>query len=167
MPNQEGLQWFLSQVWVPLQQNHPGLELHVAGRNTPPEWKRKLAGNNIFIHGEVPDAPTFINKHSLMVVPLLSGSGMRAKVLEGMALGRVVLTTSVGLEGIAARPGQEVLVANTPEQFVHHIEYCLSQGPQMEGMGRQARRFVLENYDSAAIARRLLDAYQALTAEVA
>ncbi|MCO6489433.1 MAG: glycosyltransferase [Phaeodactylibacter sp.] len=166
-PNQEGLQWFLSQVWGPLQHKHAGLELHVAGRNTPPDWKRKLAGNNVFIHGEVPDAPAFINKHSLMVVPLLSGSGMRAKVLEGMALGRVVLTTSMGLEGIAARPGQEVLVADTPEQFIHHIEYCLNQGPQMEGMGRQARRFVLENYDSAAIARRLLDAYQSLTAEVA
>ncbi|MCB0563647.1 MAG: glycosyltransferase [Phaeodactylibacter sp.] len=167
MPNQEGLQWFISQVWTELEKKHPDLELHIAGRNTPEDLKHKLAGKKVFVHGEVPDAQDFINSHSLMVVPLLSGSGMRAKILEGMALGRVVLTTSVGLEGIGARPEREVLVANTPDQFVSHIESCLRQGPQLERMGRQACNFVASQYDSLAIARRLLDSYLALTVEVA
>lgn len=167
MPNQEGLQWFINQVWTSLEKKYPNLELHIAGRNTPEDLKHKLAGKNVFVHGEVPDAHQFINNHSLMVVPLLSGSGMRAKILEGMALGRVVLTTSVGLEGIAARPGREVLVADAPEQFVSHIESCLLQGPQLERMGRQACNFVASQYDSLSIARRLLDSYLALTVEVA
>ena len=167
MPNQEGLQWFINQVWTSLEKKYPNLELHIAGRNTPEDLKHKLAGKNVFVHGEVPDAHQFINNHSLMVVPLLSGSGMRAKILEGMALGRVVLTTSVGLEGIAARPGREVLVADAPEQFVSHIESCLLQGPQLERMGRQACHFVASQYDSLSIARRLLDSYMALTVEVA
>ncbi|MCB0616354.1 MAG: glycosyltransferase, partial [Phaeodactylibacter sp.] len=167
MPNQEGLQWFINQVWTSLEKKYPNLELHIAGRNTPEDLKHKLAGKNVFVHGEVPDAHQFINNHSLMVVPLLSGSGMRAKILEGMALGRVVLTTSVGLEGIAARPGREVLVADAPEQFVSHIESCLLQGPQLERMGRQACHFVASQYDSLSIARRLLDSYLALTVEVA
>lgn len=167
MPNQEGLLWFLSQVWEPLARKYPELELHIAGRNTPAGWETKLAGNQVFIHGEVPDAAQFINGHSLMAVPLLSGSGMRAKILEGMALGRVVLTTSVGLEGIAARPGKEVLLADTAEQFIRQIEHCCLQGQQMESMGRRARNFVTAQYDSQAIARRLLDAYLALTMEVA
>lgn len=167
MPNLEGLEWFLSEAWEPLHRKHPGLEFHIAGRNTPDSWNHKLAGKNIFIHGEVPDAAEFINSHPLMAVPLLSGSGMRAKILEGMALGRVVLTTSMGLEGIAASPGKEVLLADTPGQFLKQIEFCLRKGRQMEHMGRQARRLAVEQYDSLAIARRLLDAYQALTAEVA
>jgi len=167
MPNQEGLKWFLSQVWGQLNEKYPEMELHIAGRNTPAGWKHKWPENNIVVHGEVPDASCFINRHSLMVAPLLSGSGMRAKILEGMALGKVVLTTSLGLEGISARHGREVLVADRPAQFVDLIDFCCRQGPQLEGIGRQARNFVAVQYDSLAIARRLLDAYQALTVEVA
>lgn len=167
MPNLEGLQWFLQKAWEPLQKAHPGLEFHIAGRNTPGDWRHKLASKNIIIQGEVPDAAEFINGHSLMVVPLLSGSGMRAKILEAMALGRVVLSTSVGLEGIAARPGKDVLVADTPDQFLNQVEFCLRQGRQLEYMGRQARNLAVEQYDSRAIARRLLDVYLALTVEVA
>ncbi|MCB0548446.1 MAG: glycosyltransferase [Phaeodactylibacter sp.] len=167
MPNQEGLNWFMSQVWEPLRKKYPGLEFHIAGRNTPGSWVHKLAGKNVVVHGEVPDAAEFINGHSLMVVPLLSGGGMRAKILEGMALGRVVLTTSIGLEGIAARPGKEVLTADSADQFLAQIELCLEQGSQMETIGRCAREFVVERYDSLAIARRLLDSYLTLTAEVA
>ncbi len=167
MPNLEGLQWFLQKIWEPLRKKYPGLEFHIAGRNTPGGWEHKLAPKNIIIHGEVPDAAEFINGHNLMVVPLLSGSGMRAKILEAMALGRVVLSTTVGLEGIAARPGKEVLLADTPDQFLRQVEFCLQQGRQLEYMGRQARKLVVEQYDSRAIARRLLEAYLALTMEVA
>ncbi|MBL7775228.1 MAG: glycosyltransferase, partial [Saprospiraceae bacterium] len=104
MPNLEGLRWFLQEVWKPLlAAQFPQLELHIAGRNTP-DWLRALGLPRVHVHGEVPDAAGFINQHSILVVPLLSGGGMRAKILEGMALGKVVLSTSLGLEGIAARP---------------------------------------------------------------
>ncbi|MCB0587345.1 MAG: glycosyltransferase [Phaeodactylibacter sp.] len=166
-PNLEGLQWFLGRVWKPLRKKYPALELHIAGRNTSESLKARLRGEHVIVHGEIPDAAEFINGHSLMVVPLLSGSGMRAKILEGMALGKVVLTTSLGLEGIAAQPGREVLVADSPKQFIEQIEYCLSQGPQLENIGRQAHSFVLSQYDSLSIARRLLEAYTAITVEVA
>jgi glycosyltransferase involved in cell wall biosynthesis len=167
MPNQEGLRWFLGEVWGRLAGKYPSLQLHIAGRNAPAEMESRYSGQNVFVHGEVPDAADFINGHSVMIVPLLSGSGMRAKILEGMALGKVVLTTSLGLEGITARPGKEVLVADTPGQFEEQIAFCLSQGRQLETIGRQARSFVAEKYDSQAIGRRLLDAYLALTVEVA
>ena len=102
MPNREGLDWFLSKVWQRLTPEFPDLELHVAGRNTPASLYKKRS-KNVVIHGEVPNAVDFINQHSIMVVPLLSGSGMRAKILEGMALGKVVMTTQLGLEGIRAK----------------------------------------------------------------
>jgi glycosyltransferase involved in cell wall biosynthesis len=161
MPNQEGLKWFLDGVWPVLRRQFPALQLHVAGRNTP-EWLYRLRQKNIVVHGEVPDARSFINQHSLMVVPLLSGSGMRAKILESMALGKVVLSTTLGLEGIPARDGKEVFVADHPKAFAEIIRHCYQNRKILEHMGRKARHFVVEKYDSMSIAQQLLDVYESL-----
>lgn len=161
MPNQEGLCWFLDEVWGKLHNKFPNLELHIAGRNTP-EWLIQLNKKNIKVHGEVPDSADFINRHNVMIVPLLSGSGMRAKIIEGMALGKVVITTSLGLEGIDAQHRSEVLVADTPEEFIRSIAYCYRKGAELEKMGRRAQDFVSRNYDSLEIAKQLLKVYQDL-----
>ncbi len=161
MPNQEGLRWFLDQVWGKLLLRFPALSLHIAGRNTP-DWVYKIDQPNIKVYGEIPDAIQFINDHSIMVVPLLSGSGMRAKILEGMALGKVVLTTSLGLEGIDAENKKEVLIADTVDEFVQCIDYCFSSNGQLKTIGENARRFVRTHYDHLKLARRLVDAYSAL-----
>lgn len=162
MPNQEGLQWFLNNIWPTLKSSFPSLELHVAGRNTP-EWLYRLRQKNIVVHGEVEDAHSFINQHSMMVVPLLSGSGMRAKILEGMALGKVVLSTTLGLEGIPARKGKEVFVADDSRAFLETLHHCHRQGRQLEQVGQRARDFVIDRYDSLSIAQQLLDVYESLT----
>lgn len=164
MPNIEGLKWFLDNTWDDLQAQFPKIQLHIAGRNTP-NWLANLNKKNIKIHGEVACASTFINQHSLMIVPLLSGSGMRAKILEGMALGKIVLTTRLGLEGIHAKHKEEVLVADTPEEFINCVRYCYKKKKRLEAFGRKAQEFVVKNYDSHEIARQLVDAYEAVPAE--
>jgi polysaccharide biosynthesis protein PslH len=164
MPNQEGLTWFLEKVWCHAVREFPDLKLHIAGRNTP-AWMRHMSLKNVVVHGEVPDAPDFINQHSIMVVPLLSGSGMRAKILEGMALGKVVLSTKLGLEGIHARHKSEVIVADHPEQFIQGIKYCYRKKGKLEQFGRRAQEFVARNYHSREIARNLLKTYSGLTVE--
>lgn len=166
MPNLEGLEWFLAEVWPLIQKKYPEVELHLAGRNTPPSLLG-LKLPNVHVHGEVPCASTFINKHSIMVVPLLSGSGMRAKILEGMALGKVVISTSLGLEGIGAKHKQEAMVANDAAQFLQALDYLWRKPARLERMGRQAQDFVERQYNHTAIARRLLEAYQtSMVAEV-
>ena len=164
MPNQEGLKWFLDNAWDRLHQRFPKLEFHIAGRNTP-NWLYELKKPNIKVHGEVPDAAAFINEHSLMIVPLLSGSGMRAKILEAMALGKVAITTSIGLEGIHAKDQQEVLVANSPLAFESAIEFCYSQNGRLEKMGRKAHAFIVDNYDNLIVGKKLIKAYNDLTIE--
>lgn len=165
MPNVEGLRWFLDEVWQPLlAPRFPELTLHVAGRNTP-DWLRRLRLERVTVHGEVDDAAEFINRHSAMIVPLLSGSGMRAKILEGMALGKVVLSTRVGLEGIAARHRKEALLADTPEEFAEAIGWCYEQGPALAELGQRARDFCAGQYDNLAGARMLLEAYYSLRPE--
>jgi len=159
MPNLEGLQWFLQEVWPMLNEKWPRLRLHVAGRNTP-HWLLENKQPGLVVHGEVPNAVAFIKEHPIMVVPLLSGSGMRAKILEGMALGKVVLTTRLGLEGIAADPNKHVLVANTPEEFMEHLSFLRKHPKKIADIGWESRRLVAEQYDSNRLGKQLLRIYQ-------
>jgi glycosyltransferase involved in cell wall biosynthesis len=165
MPNQEGLLWFLEKVWDPLSGRFPHLKLHIAGRNMP-DWIKSKRIKNVVFHGEVPNAADFINQHSIMVVPLLSGSGMRAKILEGMALGKVVVTTSLGLEGIEAKNKKQVLIANDTKEFVQVFDFCYQLNGELEMMGRNAQSFVTQRYDPTEIAERLVETYASLMSEV-
>ncbi len=162
MPNAEGLAWFLDKVWKPLlAPAFPELEFHIAGRNTP-EWLRQLDLPGVKVHGEVPSAVDFINRHAVMVVPLLAGSGMRAKILEGMALGKVILSTTIGLEGIEARHQKEALVADKPEDFYEAVRWCYAEGYKLANLGQRARLFCAENFDNLQVARQLLQTYRSM-----
>ncbi len=159
MPNTEGLDWFLDEIWPVVIREVPKAKLYVAGRNAPEKLlKKKIKG--VAILGEVKDAKAFINEHPLMIVPLLSGSGMRVKILEGMALGRCIFTTSIGLEGIHARHGEEVLVADSPTDFASLLVGKLLQSKGNIQVGCNAERFISDEFDSNAIGRKLLEYYQ-------
>ncbi len=188
MPNQEGLRWFLEKVWaieanreMPQSSNietknkkqpkNPidkhaltDFQLHIAGRNAP-NWLRQLKAKNVVFHGEIPEAQDFMNEHSVSIVPLFSGSGIRVKILEAMMLGRVVLTTSMGLEGITAEDGNHVLIANSDYDFIEKIEFCRKRPDLLRGIGERARQFAVDNFDSLAVAKRVLAAYQTFHAE--
>ncbi len=159
MPNLEGLTWFLENAWQTIIEKHPNITLHIAGRNTP-DWLHKKAMQNVIIHGEVEDAREFITAHPIMIVPLLSGSGMRVKILESMALSRVTITTTLGLEGIDAEADTEVLIADTVEDFVQQISFCVENENVLAQIGARARTFIEEHFDNKKIAARLLEFYR-------
>jgi polysaccharide biosynthesis protein PslH len=180
MPNQEGLRWFLEKVWaIEANREMPqssslatknkktkptDFKLHIAGRNAP-NWLRQLKAKNVVFLGEIPDAQQFMNEHSVAIVPLFSGSGIRVKILEAMMLGRVVLTTSMGLEGIPAEDGNHVLIANSDYDFIEKIEFCRKRPDLLRGIGERARQFAVDNFDSLAVAKRVLTAYETFHAE--
>lgn len=159
IPNYEGINWFLNEVWPDVHFNIPDLELHIAGRNTPNELYR-WSKSKVLIHGEVRDAREFINQHPMMIVPLLSGSGMRVKILEGMALGKVVITTTMGLEGIPATHGEQVMVADTPREFLSCFSYCLDNPDKMLEISKNAQIFVAQHFDNFDLAKSLLNSYE-------
>jgi polysaccharide biosynthesis protein PslH len=165
MPNQEGLKWFLENVWT--ENTHSDTEgwkklrLHIAGRNAP-GWLRNVKVKNVQFIGEVPDAQRFMNDHAIAIVPLFSGSGIRVKILEAMMLGRVVLTTSMGLEGINARDGKEVLIANTAYEFAEKIDSCLNNPDTLREIGENARAFALIHFDNLEIATKVFNTYESL-----
>ena len=157
MPNQEGLRWFLDTVWKRLlAPNFPELTFHIAGR-TAPRWLHELAIERVIFHGEVPNAADFLNQHSVMVVPLLSGGGMRAKILEGMALGKVVLSTRLGIEGIETADRCECLLAEQPEEWLEAIQWCYAQGEKLALLGARARLFCEQHFDNEKVARSLVE----------
>ncbi len=164
MPNSEGLEWFLDEIWQPLLlKEMPELTFHIAGRNTPSRIMN-LRVPGVTVHGEVPSARCFLNKYPVTIAPLLSGGGMRAKILEGMALGRVVISTSVGMEGIEAEHGREALLANTPEQWLEAVRWCHQHRLLMQEMGEQAAILCNDFYDNRKVASRLLDTYLRMSA---
>lgn len=111
-------------------------------------------------HGEVPDAADFLNQHSVMVVPLLSGGGMRAKILEGMAVGKVVLSTALGMEGIDATHRQECLLAEAPEDWQEAIQWCYEEREKLAVLGAQARKFCMQNFDNEELAAQLIALFE-------
>lgn len=161
IPNQDGLDWFLKEIWPEAKIRWPGLDFYVAGRKTPTRFK-ELNIPGVHILGEVPDAADFLNEHVIMVAPILSGSGMRVKILESMALGRVVITTSIGCEGIDGEHLDQLMIADTAEDFLLCIEYCLNNPVAIQRMGRRARLLMEESYDSHLVTKSLLEMYQSL-----
>ncbi|MCF8243976.1 MAG: glycosyltransferase family 4 protein [Saprospiraceae bacterium] len=159
MPNQHGVLWFLEKVWKRMALQYPKAKFHIAGKNTP-AWLHTKAGTLATVHGEVPDAKEFILKYPVMVAPLFSGSGIKIKVLEGMALGRVVITTTIGAEGIPAKPGRHLLIADTASEFEKQMNWCMVNPVSMQEMGLQAREFIREHFSNLEIAGRVHAAYE-------
>lgn len=161
LPNIEGVQWLLKEVWPKVLEKAPDAELHIAGRNTP-DWLMNLEIKGLKVHGEVPDAIDFISKHRTVLVPLLSGSGMRVKILEGMASSRLVISTALGLEGINAADEQEVLIADDAESFSDAILKAYNDKKLADRIGKSAREFIQSNFDNKKIAALVLDEYKKL-----
>jgi glycosyltransferase involved in cell wall biosynthesis len=161
IPNEEGIKWFLDNCWVKIHQKFPALKFYLAGRMMP-EWLIKLNLPNVVVVGEVPDAREFMRSKAVMIVPLLSGSGIRVKIIEGMALVKAVISTNIGAEGIEFQPGEHLLIANTPEEFVTAIEQCIADRDFCNLLGKNARKLIEERYDMPQIINRLVDFYRQL-----
>jgi glycosyltransferase involved in cell wall biosynthesis len=149
-PNKEGVDWFVHEVWNSIYSSSP---LHLAGKASE---KNLFPNKNIEEHGFVPDANEFIQSHDVMIVPLLQGSGMRIKIIEAMALGKCVISTSIGAEGIAATPNKNILIANTADEFKQAIDFLNTNPSKAYEMGESARELVEERYSAQALEKEIL-----------
>lgn len=158
-PNVEGIEWFLDEVWPDILTAHPDLTFTLAGHDIP-DSIRNRQDKNVTVVGAVPDANEFMMDHDIMVVPLLSGSGIRIKIVEAMALGRVVITTSIGAEGLDVQDGKHLFIANTPEEFVAVVNKCVSMPDICSIISENAQHYISVNHNNAVIAQKIIDFYQ-------
>ena len=107
----------------------------------------------------------FMSDNGLMIVPLLSGGGMRVKIIEGMALGKTIVTTSIGAEGVDAVNNESIIIADTEEAFAEAIHKCLTNNAFYLTVGKKAKEVALKNYNNADICKRLNVFYQKLISE--
>lgn len=160
MPNTEGLSWFFNEVWPLLKEKHPALKFYLAGRNASEKFINSIHYKDVIYMGEVDDAQHFIQQKSIMIVPLFSGSGIRIKILEGMALEKVIVSTSLGAEGIPVKDKKNILLANSREEFVEKINFVIADKKAFNAMSEQARIFVKENFDTFNLTNQLLSFYK-------
>ena len=158
LPNIEGLNWFLKNVWDKINSQFPAVKLYIAGRNA---HKAKLSqGNNMILAGEVEDAYRFMNSKGIMVVPLLSGSGIRVKIIEGMALGKTIVSTSLGAEGIPCKDEENILIADTADTFAEKIIKCLNDQILFTTIGNNAVQFAKQHFSSYEVTAGLLQFFK-------
>jgi len=162
IPNQEGVRWFLQNVWTDLHKQYPALEFHIAGREMP-SWMKNLALDHVFVEGEVPDASAFFAANDIMIVPLFSGSGIRIKVIEAMAYGKTVVSTSLGTEGIMCTRGENILIADLACEFFEMISVCIEHPEVLRKTASNARKLIETTYDRKKIIAELEGFYTILT----
>ena len=159
MPNEEGIRWFIEEVMPKTVEKVPDFVYHLAGRNMP-EWLTALKNKHVNVVGEVPDAKAFVSEHDVAIVPLLSGSGIRIKIIESMAMGKTVITTRVGAEGILYDEEVNLIIAENKARMAEAIR-SINENPEIAvRIGQAARKLVEELYDNRKIISRLLMFYE-------
>ncbi len=158
LPNQESIRWLLEEVWPVVHREVPQAKLYLAGRKMPSQWMNATI-EGVSVIGEVPDAMYFIGSKKINVVPLLSGSGIRVKIIEAMSIGKTVITTTVGAQGIDYTDGENILIADTPEQFARQIKRCLDDDAFCSRVGEAAAQLVADQYDRKKLAEELIEFY--------
>lgn len=159
MPNQEGVHWFLNQVWPKVLTKVPEAKLRLAGKKMP-DYLKAYASSSVEVNDFVEDGKLFMGQGGIMIVPLFSGSGMRVKIVEGMAMGKSIVSTSIGAEGIGGNAGEDYLVANDAESFTETIIKLLQQPSLQKEIGDKARQFATLTFDNKAIGQRLIQFYE-------
>ena len=158
MPNEEGIRWFIDECLEAVVAKTPDFVIHLAGRHMP-EWLSELKNQHVDVVGEVHDAKEFVANHNVAIVPLLSGSGIRIKIIESMALGKTVITTMVGAEGILYDEEVNVIIAENKAKMAEAIRRINENPASAVEIGKAARKLVEEVYDNRKITERLLMFY--------
>ncbi len=160
LPNQEGVLWFVKNVWPILSIGRSEIEFHIAGRNAPDWFEKTVDLPGITFHGEIDNAKEFADNNDIMIVPLLSGGGMRVKIVEAMALGKIIVTTPIGAEGLDIIPNYHAIVAETPEDFATGVQIVLDNTDFFIKLGENSIRFIKNNYTNKVLASELLKFYK-------
>jgi len=161
-PNVDAALYFALSVFPLVRQRLAAAEFVVAGRN-PPEALRHAAVNGISCVGFVEDVPTFYSGVDMVVAPIRYGGGIKIKVLEAMACGRPVVTTSIGAEGIAEADEGALMIADDPEDFADAVVALLKDGARRIALGEQARQLVERRFSW----RRVMDDLDGIYARLA
>jgi GT2 family glycosyltransferase/glycosyltransferase involved in cell wall biosynthesis len=164
-PNRIAVDWFIRHVMPLILAEEPGARLVIAGSDPPPEHTYADYAAHMDMLGFVDDVREPLSRYAVFVCPILSGSGVRVKLLEAFAAGIPVASTRVGAEGLAVRDGEFCALADDPAEFAARALALLRNPEAAAAMAERARAEVVANWDMAAITKKLVESYRALALE--
>ncbi len=161
-PNQEALDWFTFKVLPAVLERCPKAKLVIVGAEAPPRHSLPDLPENIELRGFVEDVREPLARYAVFVCPILSGSGMRVKLLEAFSAGIPVVSTRLGAEGLATNDGEVCALADDPAEFAAKIIELFNDAEKAREMARRAREQVEATRDMAVLTRQLVESYRAV-----
>ena len=161
MPNEEAVWWFVNHVWEKVLEKIPQAKFYIIGRGMGQKIT-SLNKPNVIVVGKIENAQKVYHHYTLMVVPLLSGSGMRIKMIEGMAYGKPIVTTSIGAEGISVTSHKNCILADDATAFANAVVETLNDAEKKSTLQKEARKFIETNFENNTLVKQLVDFYKTL-----
>lgn len=158
-PNEQAAIFFAQRVMPLLRQKHPTVKFFVIGKRPSVELLQ-LAGDSVIVTGEVPSVANYLNNIDIIVAPLLSGAGMKNKVLEALAASRPVVASAIAVEGIDLTAGKDYLLAESPEQWVAAIDQLLVNPAQASKLAENGKNQIGSRYSWESAAQAVIDLYE-------
>ncbi len=164
-PNLAGVDWFIGHVLPRILEERPDARLVIAGPDAPPRDLVEKAGSRVEWLGLVEDVKSELGRRAVFVCPILSGSGVRVKLLEAFASGIPVVSTRIGAEGLARQDGEFCALAEGPEDFARKVVEILNAPEQTRAMAQRARAEVESHWDMPVLTQGLEESYRAILRE--
>lgn len=146
-PNRDAVMFFLAEIWAELKRSIPGIKFYVIGRGPTEDILSAAAEDgDIIVTGRVDDVREYLEKVKVFVAPIRLGKGFRGKILEAMAMGIPVVSTRLGAEGMAVQNRDNVMLAESPQEFIESTEELFQDGELCRKIGLNGRQLVEKNY---------------------
>jgi sugar transferase (PEP-CTERM/EpsH1 system associated) len=165
-PNRDAMSWFLAEIWPRIRHARPEARMTIVGSHPSPEVRRAVAsGERITAPGLVADIRPYVDPAAVYVCPLRVGGGTRLKILDAWAMGKAVVSTAVGCEGLTAESGREIEIADDPAAFAERVVTLLADPARRRALGRAGRERAVAEFAWPRVAGGMLRLVDELAAE--
>ncbi len=159
LPNLQGILWFLKEVWPEIKETFPKAKLFIVGKN-PPKKINEYKNNDIIVTGYVNDVKPWIAKAEIFLVPLFFGGGIRIKILEAMAMGKPIVSTSIGAEGIDVKNMKNIIISDNKKNFVKSIKLLFDNKKIRDNLSKNSIKLIEDKYSFEVIEKALTQAIE-------
>ncbi len=159
-PNVDGILWFCKEIFPLIKREVPDVKFYIIGGIGKDERIRSLSDERIIITGYVDDVRPWMEKSAISIVPMRLGGGTKVKILEALSMEKAVVSTSIGCEGIEVTNGENIIIADTPQDFAKAVITLFKDARLCRRLGNNGRKLVKETYDWKIVGNCLEEAYK-------